>query len=276
MAKITHVVKRTGAVVPFNKERITNAIYRAAVAVGGRDRCIAEGLADPWSDIDFAVIVDDESFDQFVNARHAAPEHWGELLFNSGAMGRNMCMSHFEPFIKVDVFYYRTRDLKPSPWFARPIRVEYDRLGVVEAVIRQSKLLTFAAEPSTANHIVNQAMASAHEVIRRLERGELAYAQSILTSLRENIAQVDDLLHDRAPLGLPRFETRCDDPNLQRAIAISHPQAHDPGCILAALQSLVGVLQRQMAELEDRLLLARNKDRDRQSLSLVTEWKLPY
>jgi uridine kinase len=46
MSKITHVVKRTGAVVPFRRERITNAIYRAAVAVGGRDRAIAEGLAD--------------------------------------------------------------------------------------------------------------------------------------------------------------------------------------------------------------------------------------
>jgi len=46
MAKIKQVVKRTGAVVPFKKERITNAIYRAAVAVGGRDRSIAEGLAD--------------------------------------------------------------------------------------------------------------------------------------------------------------------------------------------------------------------------------------
>jgi len=46
MPVITHVVKRTGAVVPFNKDRITNAIYRAAVAVGGRDRAIAEGLAE--------------------------------------------------------------------------------------------------------------------------------------------------------------------------------------------------------------------------------------
>jgi len=46
MAKITHVVKRTGATVPFNQERITNAIYRAAVAVGGRDRSTAEGLSD--------------------------------------------------------------------------------------------------------------------------------------------------------------------------------------------------------------------------------------
>ena len=46
MPKITHVIKRTGAIVPFNQERITNAIYRAAVAVGGRDRSIAEGLSN--------------------------------------------------------------------------------------------------------------------------------------------------------------------------------------------------------------------------------------
>jgi len=45
MGKITHVVKRSGAIVPFNQDRITNAIYRAAVAVGGRDRERAEWLA---------------------------------------------------------------------------------------------------------------------------------------------------------------------------------------------------------------------------------------
>jgi uridine kinase len=47
----THVVKRTGAVVPFNAERITNAIYRAAVAVGGRDRATAEALTVQVIDI---------------------------------------------------------------------------------------------------------------------------------------------------------------------------------------------------------------------------------
>lgn len=45
MSTIQSVVKRSGAVVPFNPERITNAIYRAAVAVGGRDRSIAERLS---------------------------------------------------------------------------------------------------------------------------------------------------------------------------------------------------------------------------------------
>lgn len=44
MGKFKFVIKRTGSVVPFNPERISNAIYRAAVAVGGRDKEKAEEL----------------------------------------------------------------------------------------------------------------------------------------------------------------------------------------------------------------------------------------
>lgn len=44
MPDIQFIEKRTGAIVPFNPDRITNAIYRAAVAVGGRDRHTAEEL----------------------------------------------------------------------------------------------------------------------------------------------------------------------------------------------------------------------------------------
>jgi uridine kinase len=46
MAKIKLVTKRDGRVVPFMQERITNAIYRAAVAVGGRDRITSQRLSD--------------------------------------------------------------------------------------------------------------------------------------------------------------------------------------------------------------------------------------
>jgi uridine kinase len=45
MAKIKYVIKRNGATVPFTTERITNAIFRAAVSVGGRDRSISEDLS---------------------------------------------------------------------------------------------------------------------------------------------------------------------------------------------------------------------------------------
>ena len=45
MTKLTHVIKRDGSIVPFTPERITNAIYRATVAVNGRDKVRAEELS---------------------------------------------------------------------------------------------------------------------------------------------------------------------------------------------------------------------------------------
>lgn len=43
---IEHVVKRDGRLVPFNRAKIAFAVYRAAVAVGGRARAPAELVAD--------------------------------------------------------------------------------------------------------------------------------------------------------------------------------------------------------------------------------------
>lgn len=41
-----YVIKRDGKMVPFDKSKIAEAIYKAARAVGGENRKIAEGLAD--------------------------------------------------------------------------------------------------------------------------------------------------------------------------------------------------------------------------------------
>lgn len=46
MGKFKQVAKRNGAIVEFNPTRISNVIYRAAVAVGGRDKQKAEELAE--------------------------------------------------------------------------------------------------------------------------------------------------------------------------------------------------------------------------------------
>ena len=43
---ITTIVKRDGRVVPFELDKITEAIYKAAQATGGRDRAMAEKLAN--------------------------------------------------------------------------------------------------------------------------------------------------------------------------------------------------------------------------------------
>jgi len=46
MSKFESVVKRDESIVDFTPQRITNAIYRAAVAVGGRDKNTSKKLAD--------------------------------------------------------------------------------------------------------------------------------------------------------------------------------------------------------------------------------------
>jgi len=43
---IPSIVKRTGETVPFDREKITVAIYKAAAAVGGHDRALSEELTD--------------------------------------------------------------------------------------------------------------------------------------------------------------------------------------------------------------------------------------
>jgi ribonucleoside-triphosphate reductase len=43
---IREVRKRSGQLVPFNQEKIANAIFKAAQAVGGEDRQMADELAD--------------------------------------------------------------------------------------------------------------------------------------------------------------------------------------------------------------------------------------
>ncbi|MCX6169498.1 MAG: ATP cone domain-containing protein [Ignavibacteriales bacterium] len=58
MSKFKFVIKRSGAVVPFNPDRIANVIYRAAVSVGGRDKEKAAELAKQ------VVVLMEETFEE--------------------------------------------------------------------------------------------------------------------------------------------------------------------------------------------------------------------
>lgn len=44
--RIDSVVKRNGEVVPFDREKVTVAIYKAAASIGGHDRALSEKLSD--------------------------------------------------------------------------------------------------------------------------------------------------------------------------------------------------------------------------------------
>lgn len=44
--RLTKVVKRNGRIVAFDRERIVNAIFKAALSIGGEDRALAQRVAD--------------------------------------------------------------------------------------------------------------------------------------------------------------------------------------------------------------------------------------
>ncbi|MCX7765213.1 MAG: ATP cone domain-containing protein, partial [Candidatus Sumerlaeia bacterium] len=44
--RLTKVVKRNGRIVAFDQERIVNAIFKAALSIGGEDRALAQKVAE--------------------------------------------------------------------------------------------------------------------------------------------------------------------------------------------------------------------------------------
>ena len=182
------------------------------------------GSADAYSDIDLRVIATPEEQVRLVEGRLEWPTHWGDLLFNEWLDGTEHCVSHFRPFLKIDVFYWTPSMFKPSPWFRLPAKVLVDRNGLVKSVLAESQSLAFPApSPEEVSRILSKALAGVHEVVRRARRGELHFAQSLLDELRSHMVQLDGWIQGLAPSSPHDLETFSRvSPGLTIALATSY------------------------------------------------------
>lgn len=235
---------------------------------------MADESADAASDIDVRVVVTPETFDEFCSNRHAAPESWGELLFNSGSMAPSMRVSHFRPIVKVDVFYYRPEDLRPSPWFTLPVKVLLDRDHSIMRLLEQSAGMTFSAPPEAVNETINQLLACTHEILRRVHRGELAYAQTILNEMRQLMIAADEHLGKRPPYGFSHFESECGDPALLDLIRKSYC-GYESEPILRVAHRLATHFAKQLSRLNNAFALQRNDARDAAALRVILDLGRP-
>lgn len=233
---------------------------------------MAKGTADAWSDIDATAVIAPEFYEEFLAKRLSAPARWGELLYNSGTSQPFLCISHFRPFVKLDLFYLRPEDLKPSCWCALPMEVSFDREGIVKDLIAKSSQLEVKFDPAQLNEAINQALSYAHEILRRVERGELVYARQILGSLRQSVVEIDACLHDRLPVGLSHFEHECQNVHVRDAVQSSYPTSHDRAAILASTKGLVELFRSQVVQLNERFSLRRDVAADMHLLDIVTTW----
>lgn len=170
---------------------------------------LAAETADACSDIDFRVVVAPEHYDSFLSKQGDAAAIWGDLLFTHIHPSSIHSVSHFRPFLKVDTFYYRADQLLPSPWYMLPTKVLFDPEHLVQRVIEASRNLAFIPSVSEVEQSISLGLAAAHEAVRRVSRGELAYAHAILDELRRVMVDADDYLNGRPWCGFSHFETRA-------------------------------------------------------------------
>jgi len=229
---------------------------------------LASGTADPYSDIDFRVVVQTDAFDRFVRHHRAFAREWGDFLFNNG--GARVSVSHFRPFNKVDIYYYKTDEMRPTPWLAKPTRVLHDPEGLIERLIQESQGLTFRVPAAEVDLSISIGLGCTHEVYRRLMRVELMSAQTSLDRLRNAIIDADDYLRAGPALGatgFAHFEER-GTPEIVQALSQSYVPL-DSEAILRALKDLIRVYRRQVESLRQAFGLKRDPEADRFGLQVI-------
>ena len=231
---------------------------------------IPAGSADAYSDIDLRVISTPEGQDRLVKGRLDWPAQWGELLFNEWLDGTHHCVSHFRPFLKIDVFYWTPAIFTPSPWFKVPSTVFLDRNGVVQSVLNDSQLLTFSTpSPDEVSRILSKALAGAHEVVRRARRGELYFAQSLLDELRSHMARLDGWIQGLEPSAPHDLQWAARlSPALAEAFARSYVGLSAPD-LDDAVVALSIALAQQISELHRMFELNRPVAADLLAIELV-------
>jgi predicted nucleotidyltransferase len=231
---------------------------------------IPAGSADAYSDIDLRVIATPDAQTRLLAGRLEWPAQWGDLLFNEWLDGAHHCISHFRPFLKVDVFYWTLELFKPSPWFKMPAKVFLDRDGSVRGVLEASRALSFAPPMSEeVSRILSKALAGAHETARRARRGELFYAQTLLEELRGVMTRLDMWIQGIEPSVPQELKmATCLSPDLATALEQSYVALNGEQ-IDRALVGLSHVLVRQLPELHKKFGLNRSLPADLHAADLI-------
>ena len=231
---------------------------------------LAAGTADPWADIDLRVLATEEGQTRLLAGRLQWPEAWGELLFNEWASGVDCCVSHFQPFLKLDVLYFSVRTLHPFPWLAQPVHVYQDQTGRLAEVLQLSRALTAApCDVAEVSRVLSKALATLHECIRRLPRGELMVAQAMLGQLREYMMQLYEAERRQPPweVSMGRREAKLSMV-FRTALADSYVGL-DAVAIRRAAQSLARVLRGQVTSLHQSYVLGRSEASDLRAVDMI-------
>lgn len=236
---------------------------------------IPNGSADAYSDIDLRVFTAPESHADFVKKRLEIPHEWGELLFNEWMDGTEVCVSHFQPFIKIDVFYLNVDEVKPSAWYKLPSTILFDHDGAVKSFLARCEAIDFDKPTDReVSRITSKALACVHESFRRSRRGELFYAQSLLERVRAYLVQMEDWINKFEPedATVLKIEQRISG-RLLNVLKEAYPPL-DARKIEDSLMAVCGLLSDQIVDLHSSFTLDRVLENDLAAVGLILNQRI--
>ncbi|QKS70322.1 hypothetical protein FLK61_26565 [Paenalkalicoccus suaedae] len=141
---------------------------------------------DLYSDIDLRIVVEDHQFEDYRTNKKERAHRWGSVLFFEDFPYAPYTIAHFDSFIKVDSFYYKKEDLTPSIWL-QEIKIAHDPHDFLQKLQKRSQAITY--EPSKVDVEIwrTKFVSYAHELYRRVRRGEFYYALQIIDSMRYSV-----------------------------------------------------------------------------------------
>ncbi|MGR3763281.1 nucleotidyltransferase domain-containing protein [Rossellomorea sp. NS-SX7] len=160
---------------------------------------MAKGNHDRFSDLDLRIVVKDEVYEAYRRNKKERAMCWGDVLYFEDFPWAKHTVAHYKSFVKVDAFYYKKEDLKPSHYMREEAHIAYDPYDIVQGVKEQSQHFHYKVSIGEFEVWRSKFFAHMHEVYRRSKRGELYYALHSLDMMRWSVAAGWDMVNDRQP-----------------------------------------------------------------------------
>ena len=165
----------------FIEQDLLNDENVLAVFYGGS---MANQKTDLYSDIDLRIVVKEEVYEAYRLTKKQRAQKWGKVLFFEDFPWATHTVAHYDTFIKVDIFYYKIKDIQPSVWLQN-IKIVRDWNGLLKNGWSKSRELSYRPNEQKMKIWRAKFLAHVHEVYRRVMRKEIYYALNCLDRLRQ-------------------------------------------------------------------------------------------
>jgi predicted nucleotidyltransferase len=218
---------------------------------------IAKGNADLYSDLDLRIVVEDEHFEEYRRNKKERARRWGDVLFYEDFPWAAHSVAHYVDFVKVDSFYYKKTDLRPSLYLKQETKIIYDPHKIVERFVHESQTLSYQLTEVDFEIWRGKFFAHMHEVYRRVKREEFYYALSSLDMMRWSIAAGWDMEADRSPNQMGVWSNyegkRSGFGHTQLSLLESWHSDRNPARILAVMALIIPEFKRLHSSLCNKL-----------------------